>query len=682
MKMKMKKIIRKLTGELKKNYIFIIFISIILINLFVLYNVNYGLWLFCCLTLWIFIVLLIWFILYRKFKIKGKFKNPYTLLLINSIFILCIFPIGPEKYFWFSYLYTIQIIIVVWIWFLWNIRNQDIKANDGKIRFNYWIKGKRYKFLQVLMVFFIIAQAIVIFPYVFEPVLAWKSEQNRLDIENTAHSITKNYDNNENKTVALLNWFERHSGNMYNNYGQPTFITGFNRPMCLSIGDGHNYFFLSTNLYIRPLNRDYPGWVFTTRSGRCDEHSILFREMANYIDLDVRSVICKEMDHLWAEVLIDGNWTVVDPSNVVHNKIWKDANFSGYNLYQYDFLDRFTRPDNISYIFAEYVNGTKKIVTDRYIPKEDISHVSIEVVSENNNPVSNVPVEILSNNRRSRQNIEFKVYTDNNGLSETEIGKGSLTFTAKIDGLIPLYGENTTIIGGNETVNVIIVLKNDYSNLILISLAVLIIIIALIVIDFKRKKGGKKMNDDENDEDKLSWFSKKKDNYLDFTFVPTLTSGTPIFYSGESSATYYPAGSALLDETERNYDNYKGLFGDNIEEKELEEIDNYNKNEAKKQFNDRLSEYTSMSLKYQIYEKILVTGIIAMIFSIPIMIFISGSIQSISQIYILTIILFYISTVLITKYAHYSAIKLNPEVKKLQIKLDLTKFKGIELDME
>jgi len=469
---------------------------------------------------------------------------------------------------------------------------------------------------------------------------------------------------------------------MYNNYGQPTLITGFNRPMCLSISDSHDYFFLSINLYIRPLNRDYPSWVFTTRSGRCDEYSILFREMANYIDLDVRSVICKEMDHLWDEVLINGKWIVVDPSNVVHNKIWKDANFSGYNLNQYDFLNRFTRPDNISYIFSEFVNGTKEIITDRYIPKVDISHVFIKVVDENNNPISNVNGEILSNNRFSRQSIEFEYKTDEDGLFEANVGKGSLTFTAKIDGLIPLSGKNSTIIKGNNTVNVIIVLKNDYSNLIKISLTALIIILLYIIIDFKRKREGKKMNNNEDDENKLSWFSKKKKDYLDFTFVPNLTGGTPIFYSGESSATYYPAGSALLDETERNYDNYKNLFGDYIEKDELHKIDNYNKNEAKKQFNEILSEYTSMSLKYQIYEKILITGIIAMIFSIPIMIFISGSIQNIGQIYILTIILFYISILLITKYAHYSAIKLNPEVKKLQIRLDLTKFKGIELNME
>ena len=316
----------------------ILIFSLLILNIIALSVTDYGWWLFFSLTTWIVFIFLLWHIAYSKFKIKRRFKNPYTLLLINSIFPILIFLDGTSNFWILTYIWFFFVLCLYCLsYILWTDYRLFLQKKSKSVN-QKWLSGKRLKILQILMIFFIIAQAIVIFPYISEPIVAWKSEQNKYAIQRTVNELTKDCVTDKNKTIVLLNWFERHSGNMFNNWGLPTFFTGFRRQLCLSFGDGHDYFYLFCNLYIRTLNRDYPSWVFTTRSGRCEEYSILFREMAHASNLTVRTVVCQEMDHLWDEVLIDGNWTVVDPANVVANK-----HKSGFDLPKADFIKGFNR---------------------------------------------------------------------------------------------------------------------------------------------------------------------------------------------------------------------------------------------------------------------------------------------------------------------------------------------------
>jgi hypothetical protein len=473
-----KKFNMSIKNTFKKYILAIILLFSILLNILLLFNVTHGLWLFFCLTLWILIVFFIWAIAYIKFNIKKKFKNPYTLLLINSLFILFITTAGTRKAPWFNYLWLFfQAFIVVFSFLIWFDFQIELKKKDGRSVFKKWLSGKRLKILQLFMVFFILIQAFVTFPYAFEPILRWKSEQNKEAIQNTVDVLLKNCDTDEEKTVILLNWFERHSGNMFNNWGIPTLHTGLIRSMCLSFGNGHEHFYLFCNFYIRPRNRDYPSWVFTTRSGRCEEFSILFREMAHAAGLEVRSIIGKEFDHLWAEVKIEGKWITVDPSNVVHNRILEDSEFTGYNLSRKRFVKRFTNND-VAFIFAEYHNGTRVPVTDRYI--DNLSTVNITVVDENNLPMGDTEVEISSG-------TECSFITNENGKCQIQLGKGTITFRSRTDGFIFLSGEETRIIDENEFIDIIITLRSDYTN-VMIVIVVIIIFSILIILHFLKRK--------------------------------------------------------------------------------------------------------------------------------------------------------------------------------------------------
>ena len=315
--------------------------------------------------------------------------------------------------------------------------------------------------------------------------MRWKSERNINEIQETVDNLVEKYDckTDEEKTIVLLNWFERYSGNMFNNWGWPTLYTGFVHPLCLSFGDGHAYFLLFCNLYIRPLNRDYPTWVFTTRSGRCEEHSILFREMARAAGLKVRSVVGKDLDHLWAEVKINGTWITVDPSNVVHNKIWLDKNFTGYNLSRKCFISRFTKRD-VPLIFAEYPNGTKVPVTDRYL--NNTKAVNITVVDENNKPMENIEVSFFSGSGLFATDYEYRLKTDENGKCKIKLGKGTISFRAHTDGFIYLSGEKLEVLDGNKAPEVVIVLKKNFSN-VYIGLLFISFLILLSIMLFRRK---------------------------------------------------------------------------------------------------------------------------------------------------------------------------------------------------
>ena len=160
-----------------------------------------------------------------------------------------------------------------------------------------------------------------------------------------------------------------------------------------------------------------------------------------------------------------------------------------------------------------------------------------------------------------------------------------------------------------------------------------------------------------------------------YTGSPILTSGSPTLYGIESSGTYYPAGSALLRPDERNYDSYKNLFGEDLDEKKLKEIDEYDKKKAKEKLDILLPEYASSQTKYLIVEKILLTAIVVMFFSLPLLIFVEGDIENTLGKW-LPILIYYCIISLFVLFSYHYTEKFNLKIKKLQIEIDLTKFKG------
>ncbi|MCJ7572210.1 MAG: hypothetical protein MUO82_10120 [Candidatus Thermoplasmatota archaeon] len=159
--------------------------------------------------------------------------------------------------------------------------------------------------------------------------------------------------------------------------------------------------------------------------------------------------------------------------------------------------------------------------------------------------------------------------------------------------------------------------------------------------------------------------------------APIFSSSDPIFISGESSATYYPAGSALLKEEERNYNSYKELFGEDIDKEELDKIDNLaEKKSAKKLFDTKLLEYSSVRTNYLILEKILLTSIMVMIFSLPILLFVENKLENIG---LDAIVIYYCILGVIALVSYFFTKNLTFKIIKLQKTLDLAKFKGQEI---
>lgn len=158
-----------------------------------------------------------------------------------------------------------------------------------------------------------------------------------------------------------------------------------------------------------------------------------------------------------------------------------------------------------------------------------------------------------------------------------------------------------------------------------------------------------------------------------------VTSGHIITGMGYSSGTYYPAGSALLKEEERTYANYRTLFEDEIEPMELSTIDGLsNKANAKSHFDEKFKKLVSLITKHSILEKIMLTAIIIMIFSLPLAIFVEDSITNagFTTINYSRLGFYYLILTIIVLITYNRAKHLAYEIKQSELALDFTKMKS------
>lgn len=481
--------------------IIVLFINIVLVSI-----TSYGWQVFFLFTTWMMIVTLIWYTVWKRLESKGKLKNPFPILMMACwILLLTIRVRGYTKFRWLEETWAmIQLFLSICFisYFSYLIFSHLLGQRNKRILYKLLPKRRERKMLKFLTLIFLLTFSFSSFSFFIEPFVYWKSNENRIEIRNLALRITKNCTTDEEKVIAILDWFERHRGNMFNNWGYPSIVTGFLREIGICCDDGHNFFKPSIHLFVRTNNRDFPEWVYTIRSGRCEEYSILFREIAKYAGLTVRSIICKEADHLWDEVLIGGKWIIVDPSNVDYIRALEDKNYTGFNLSVEGFLKRFAK-NKVSYVFAEYPDGTKEIVTERYLHPENISNITVLTIDDRGKPVPHAKVKVYSNNRVKKQDIEFEFKTDHKGKYQIRAGEGSLIFCAETDGILHLYGESTMIITGNTSYELKIImrkslnLENVWVKIISVALGSVTIIILLKVYVSKVKK--KKVSENRPD---------------------------------------------------------------------------------------------------------------------------------------------------------------------------------------
>jgi len=271
-----------------------------------------------------------------------------------------------------------------------------------------------------------------------------QSETAKSNLHRLVSDITGEYNDEANKTKAILRWFDQDSGDINNIYGK--------KHLLLKIYPLHVY---ADKPYIcvRLIKHENPLRVLKSRCGACEEYAMFFMEMANVANLTVRSIHDHGEDHNWDEVLIDGKWTVVDPS-IVNLK----NNETGFNISQRFYEEEWW---NISYVFALYPNGTKEDVTYRYT---NLGNLTIITLDENKNLVSNVSVQIFSNNHatKKRLNIGANCTTDSKGSCEIKIGGGNYTIKGeKKDDGIYLSAETAITLEENKNSNIQLMLKKD-----------------------------------------------------------------------------------------------------------------------------------------------------------------------------------------------------------------------------
>lgn len=316
--------------------------------------------------------------------------------------------------------------------------NKKEKPKKDESRFTRYIKNFNHKFLKMYSKYFSILITVLIIVTLLNPLMLFpsfitsmahlKAESNKPKLHLLVDDLTKYADTDEEKTLALLTWFDVSSHNIYDDWD-------------LWIQGKTNYSFYENSLlkiysiepYIcfRNFNDDDSLWILTTRYGRCGEFSLIFRDMARDADLTVRRVRCSGENHDWNEVLIDDDWVIVDATavNLPNNNGIQDRGF----------MER-KAGGNVSYVYA-YPNDVWEDITYRY---SNTTNITIFVKDIEGNPMSNAMIKILSNNRDIGRDTDLENQTNSSGYCSFTIGGGNYTFIGeKQMGNIKLYNKIT-----------------------------------------------------------------------------------------------------------------------------------------------------------------------------------------------------------------------------------------------
>jgi len=354
-----------------------------------------------------------------------SFYKILLLRLICAIFIFILCRISIEGYLRFL---GILPIVVEFFSLYSNIQKRDkIKV---KIRFF----KKKYVFLLIIL------SLVFTFPLYIEPIMKRQVEKNKIKLQKLVNDLVKNTDNDVEKTKSILSWFDRSKENII--YLPTKNILFYIYPLYVT--------FKKPYFCIRIIEHKYPLWTLTSKCGRCAEFSLLFREMANASNLTVRSIHNPGEDHNWDEVLIDGKWVVIDPTRV--NLLRNDFGFN-YSTHEYES----GRNLNISYVFAEYPNGRRKDVSNRYT---NLSSITFTLIDQKGNFISNAVIQVISNNLKNKyKNTELNCTTNDKGQCSLSIGGGNYELIAKTNDFIPLYKKSKMIIEENRKYNRTLILE-------------------------------------------------------------------------------------------------------------------------------------------------------------------------------------------------------------------------------
>jgi hypothetical protein len=389
----------------------------------------------------------------------------FILFIINLIALFFI-----NGYFWVILAYTLWFFIISTIFLVGIIYFKKYKKQPEKK-----IKKIYKRLLTIMIIIILLIISIYSYPLFLLPVSHIRSETNTQELKSIVSELIKGAKTDEEKVQAILEWFNSSNNYIFNDYhlwrkgvyGIKIWPRGQ-----FKIYLGEPYF------GVRTFSDDDSLWILTSRYGHCGEYGLIFRDMANAAGLTVTKVTCSGEDHDWNEVQINNNWIVIDATRV------GSAPDNGYNV-SYDFMekkvagDRGTINGNVSYIEAEYPNGTKLDVTSKYT---DMVNVTIFIYDENRKPVQDATITIYSNNRYDFINTEKRgIITNESGQCTFSIGSGEYTIQAKTNDIIPLFGEiKDDFFEDTITHSLSIGLKQDISKSILFDICKIILLIFVL----------------------------------------------------------------------------------------------------------------------------------------------------------------------------------------------------------
>lgn len=305
------------------------------------------------------------------------------------------------------------------------LKLEKIKENN-KIQIDSALNFFRRRYIVTILVLTIIFCS----PLYIESVIELGAENNRGELTKIVNRITENSTNDIAKTKSILAWFDRSKEEIRGIYGKDLLFEIY--PIFL--------FTEKPYFCVRIIGHNAPLWVLSSRCGACEENSLLFSAMADAANLTVRSIHNHGENHNWDEVFINGSWVIIDPGNVDLAR-----GRDGFNLSARLFEEG--RNLNISYVFAEYPDGTRKDVTQRYT---NVSSITFIAWDNEENPAPNVTLTIFSNNWMPNFRTDLNCTTDYEGKCNLSLGGGSYTITAKNDDFVPLCGKHNCIIEENK----------------------------------------------------------------------------------------------------------------------------------------------------------------------------------------------------------------------------------------
>ncbi|MFA7707861.1 MAG: transglutaminase domain-containing protein [Candidatus Pacearchaeota archaeon] len=257
-------------------------------------------------------------------------------------------------------------------------------------------------------------------------------------LEKFVNEQIKDLNTSEEKIINLLEWEKT---NFKGIYDTKQFMFWFTK-------NGHTRFCIRTD---KDNDRE---WVYFSKCGACGESALLFKAMMDDLNISTRLIKNPGDDHTWTEVNLNGSWIITDPSQGKFNLTIQDMNW-GFNR---------------SYVYADYSNGTKIDLTNKYNPTGNLT------IKYKGNKSVKVQIIKISPNFQKDTQIECNLSLGNCNLS---LGDGIYKIIAITQGVNKKYSLNEINITVGEVTEIMVLPDKIYIAYLIFPLQIILLIVMI-----------------------------------------------------------------------------------------------------------------------------------------------------------------------------------------------------------